>query len=623
MSPLNIFNVYDLQNTPYRTDALHIHSMITYCEARFCVALWAIARAHPPKVLLMTECFLQELMFCLSYAGLATAMGHSLTIPVLICSLAQSYEERTSATQIFDNVDIPGTHIKNFSFDWWNQAETPEQSIGLLNTQNLSECLKFHACKINQAEHCVAAGEGPSVETSPPADSGLSKPHYTWHDKIWDDAEGDHCPRCHLYRAAALGVMDQAKDLWNHVDAVESAHWAEHALTIHWTLAINLFFEAAVIKDTNGAESAFLAGLTGQSEALKKWMWGVDLNEEDLRDMVWAADHEFQLPHSGYNKSLANYDLLSDSTGPTKKMHQELNKEIANPPPYEQLSLDFSSDAWLPACSGTKKMWLPAPPTDYVLQPRTCPVGIIYIESNEPTPTAAMIPQAELDIIHPAKSDNPPATIFVDDSDVELPEMQTTSPPPMTVYIDDLEDDKTGPLNSVCLEGTVESDAAIQFADIFVPSEDSDNGEDDMFESFAQTFVPSKDNDDGDAMFDDFAQTFIPGSDDVGDDEGGQGEVAYRPSGSGCVGPFMAADFTNFDDTSAASPLFSSSLPLPSVVPPPLSVSPHPSSALPLLLPPTPSTPSPPPPAVYPPPPTFYTPPSVYFECEPSGLLPT
>ncbi|KAF8808482.1 hypothetical protein BYT27DRAFT_7210866 [Phlegmacium glaucopus] len=384
----------------------------------------------------MTKCFLQELMFCLSYVGLATAMGHSLTIPVLIRSLAQSYEERTSAAKRFKfdpefleylelgNADIPGAHIKNFSFDWWNQAETPGQSIGLLNTQNLSECLEFHACKINQAECCAAAGEGPSVQTSPPADSDLSKPHYTWHDKIWDDAKGDHCPRCCLYRAAALGVMDRAKDLQNHVDAVEHAHQAERALAICWTLAINLFFEAAVIKDTTGAESTSLAGLTGQSEAFKKWTWGVDLKEEDLRDMVRAADHEFQLLHLGYNKSLANYDLPSHST----------------------VMLGF----------------LPAQ------EPKICGYlllllimfyfGIIYIESNEPTPTAAMIPQAKLDIIHAAKLDNPPATIFVDDSDVELPEMQTTSPPPMTVYIDDSEDNKTGPPNSVYLEGTVKGD---------------------------------------------------------------------------------------------------------------------------------------------------------------------
>ncbi|KAF8805726.1 hypothetical protein BYT27DRAFT_7212730 [Phlegmacium glaucopus] len=256
--------------------------------------------------------------------------------------------------------------------------------------------------------------------------------------------------------------------------------------------------------------------------------------------MARAADREFQLPHLGYDESLANYDLPSDLTGPTKKIHQELNKEIANPSPYEQLSSDIrverelephefplafrnfplysgpsqnrSSDAQLPAHSGTKKMWLPAPPTDYVLLPPTRPVGIISIECDEPTPTAAMIPQAE--------SDNPPpTTIFVEDSDVELPEMQTTSPPPMTVYIDDSDNEEIGPPNSVCLEATlVESDAAIPFADIFVPLEDNDNRGDDMFKSFAQTFIPS-DNEDGDAMFEDFVQTFIPGSDDVEDDK--------------------------------------------------------------------------------------------------------
>jgi len=34
----------------------------------------------------------------------------------------------------------------------------------------------------------------------------------------------------------------------------------------------------------------------------RKWTWGVDLTDEDLLCLIWGANSEYQLPHSGYDE---------------------------------------------------------------------------------------------------------------------------------------------------------------------------------------------------------------------------------------------------------------------------------------------------------------------------------
>ncbi|KAF8814719.1 hypothetical protein BYT27DRAFT_7219635 [Phlegmacium glaucopus] len=379
--PVNLLNIYDLQDSPYRLDSLCIQEILYYCEARFSAALRAIARAGPPKEFLLMECFLDELwqIFCLSFVGLAMVMGQSVQIPVVIRSLAQNYEFTTSAAKKFELdanileylesgiVDVPGGHIRTFFIDWWDQGKTPTQRSGIFSMQTVSKCLEFHNQEIERvdhhpaehsmAEHAAAPqpatrpvdsrpapGQKPSTPLSPDGSHRLNKLHYCWHHKIWDDEKGGHCPQCRLYRAASLGLMDDLHGLQNLVDSMETTHQAERALSVRRASGFNLFFEVAVVKDVNGPEpgaASSVAPCPTHVDPSRKWTWGVDLNEKDLIDMVWAADRGFVLPHLGYDESLIDCDLPSDSAGPNKKVHQQLDKELLNPPQYEPLSADI------------------------------------------------------------------------------------------------------------------------------------------------------------------------------------------------------------------------------------------------------------------------------------------
>ena len=43
--------------------------------------------------------------------------------------------------------------------------------------------------------------------------------------------------------------------------------------------------------------------------AIQKWTWGVDLTDEDLRRLIWGADQQHQVSHSGYDQDLPS-DLV-------------------------------------------------------------------------------------------------------------------------------------------------------------------------------------------------------------------------------------------------------------------------------------------------------------------------
>ena len=124
------------------------------------------------------------------------------------------------------------------------------------------------------------------------------------------------------------------------VHACEVANEAEKAIAIRRASGFNKLFEAALKKecersDLGGANQQGSGQLKGkereQSEVSKiveltkrllqensmassKWTWGVDLNENDLRELIWGADRQDQLPHSGYDQDLPSNSLLSQTS---------------------------------------------------------------------------------------------------------------------------------------------------------------------------------------------------------------------------------------------------------------------------------------------------------------------
>ena len=59
---LNLFNIYGMEETPYRANSLSIYSIVNYCDARFIVALRAMARARPKVLRDLSPYLHQELV---------------------------------------------------------------------------------------------------------------------------------------------------------------------------------------------------------------------------------------------------------------------------------------------------------------------------------------------------------------------------------------------------------------------------------------------------------------------------------------------------------------------------------------------------------------------------------
>ena len=286
-------------------------------------------------------------------------MGQSLKIPLLMQSLTQKYDYILNGAKVFildramreylesGVVAVPGGNITNFLYDWWNQSDLPIDSTSLFSIFTLAKCLAFHDKEVNQQP--LIAGPGP-IPPAPP--EHLNKPNYGWHDSTWCDPNRNHCPRCRLYRATAVGLMNELKDVENLVNAVETTHQAESALSIRRASGLNQLYEAAVARDTKGSETGQAAASrdtkgsksgqaaasretkgseSGQAAASRetkgsdsgvaaasKWTFGTNLCEADLNDLVRGADHNFVLPHTGYNESLSEGSLPDDSAGCNK-----------------------------------------------------------------------------------------------------------------------------------------------------------------------------------------------------------------------------------------------------------------------------------------------------------------
>ena len=139
---------------------------------------------------------------------------------------------------------------------------------------------------------------------------------------------------------------DQVCDVYNRVHACEMASRADKDIGIRCASGFNELFEAALRKETEyKGESGSRDGQSGSGLAEKgkekqkdgvevqklkqlmkvmikeayemaamKWTWGVNLTVDDLDDLIQGADHQCQVPHSGYDESLPTSQLRSQTS---------------------------------------------------------------------------------------------------------------------------------------------------------------------------------------------------------------------------------------------------------------------------------------------------------------------
>ena len=248
-----------------------------------------------------------------------------------------------------NGLDDPALSIQ-FHLPWWHNQKSPTGNTSYLCSATITSALD-HFYRQQRANALLP------VEAYNLADE-LNKPAYTWHSSVNDElpnTPNNNCTRCRLYRAVAVGVLDQLRDTYNMVHACEVANGAEKDIAIRRASGFNELFGAALNKECDEGQEELRSGsgsglgsaqagsgarskgkgkakqqfgpevqelkkvmknLINESGemASRKWTWGVDLTDEDLHGLIRGADRHHQVPHSGYDEDLPSHSLQSQTS---------------------------------------------------------------------------------------------------------------------------------------------------------------------------------------------------------------------------------------------------------------------------------------------------------------------
>jgi hypothetical protein len=261
-----------------------------------------------------------------------------------------------------NGLDDPALGIHMFHLPWWTSPNSPTGNPSYLSSATIKSALNHYQRELTAAMKPFGAPH----RIRNLADE-LNKPAYTWHSSVNASLPNspNNCTRCRLYRAVAVGVMDQLRDTYNMVHACEIANGAEKDIAIRRASGFNELFEAALRKEcdpeggsgsgeSHGQESGSESEGKGKEKerfgpeveeliswtkklvkegASSKWTWGVDLTEDDLRGLIRGADRQYQVPHSGYDRDLPSASL-------TSKMSEALDALNLEDPHDDDLRFD-------------------------------------------------------------------------------------------------------------------------------------------------------------------------------------------------------------------------------------------------------------------------------------------
>jgi hypothetical protein len=304
----------------------------------------------------------------------AAAIGQPLNIPMIVRSLGQDmYRFGMTPNMRFrpglelityldgnlssNGLDDPALSAQIFDLPWWTKKKMPTAGVFYLCSATLRSALDLYRQEL--VATLIDCGVPHHI---PDYSNELNKPAYTWHSSVNDPlpSSSNTCTRCRLYRAVSLGLMDQARDLYNMVHGCEIANEAERDIAIRRAAGFNELHVAALNKECESEEECEGEGASGpgsgsdialmehsgsgsgkgkekegpeeyrpEVERLKalvrrflrsadelgsaKWTWGVDLTEDDLLGLIRGADR-LRGSHTGYDLSLPGYDLLASTT---------------------------------------------------------------------------------------------------------------------------------------------------------------------------------------------------------------------------------------------------------------------------------------------------------------------
>ena len=269
-----------------------------------------------------------------------------------------------------NGLDDPALAVQLFNLPWWTEEHMPIGNSLYLSSTTLRSALDHYRHELVAA--LIDSGVPHHILNFA---NELNKPAYTWHSAVNDTLPNDptDCTRCRLYRAVAVGVMDQVRDVYNMVHGCEIANEAERDIGIRRASGFNELHEAALKKECEiGAASGPGSGMapdqrlesksgkgkekqfgpeveslkklmmelvkSGGEKPSSKWTWGVDLTKADLLGLIRGADGLGEDSHSGYDSPLPS-DSLAD------KSSEALDADKLEDPEKTQLRFDHPASS--------------------------------------------------------------------------------------------------------------------------------------------------------------------------------------------------------------------------------------------------------------------------------------
>jgi hypothetical protein len=270
-------------------------------------------------------------LFCLSYIGLAAAIGHPVDVPVLTRALACDYYRRGNNLSILGDSnfvrsldagtaeDDPAAMVDRYAYQWWTEPLT--ENMEILAESNIEECL--------ESFNLLA-------KTPPTVPGRFKKQQYTWCRDLSLNPWGVDidCRRCRLYRAVSMNAADEILDLRHQLQGWEEFAKTQSDATARECIGFFELEQAAVKKEMNsggpnsggpnpcgpntgGPNTGGPGSLSEQvrvnaaAEVVRlqslpnvKWTSGPEVTEDDALNYFKRAADGPKSEHSGYADSL-------------------------------------------------------------------------------------------------------------------------------------------------------------------------------------------------------------------------------------------------------------------------------------------------------------------------------
>jgi hypothetical protein len=264
----------------------------------------------------------------LSRIGIATSIGHTLQVPIIVRSLADSIAllDEDDLPLAFDldfklmlDVDPSFQHslcklVDVYSSAWWKRNKPRSLDLAdILEVSSFKRCLETHKHQLADAEDTTS--DIPSIPNSP-----KSPPPRT---------SGNSCPKCGHFSQILSNALQDLVNVHELSNTMVTSHEAQWNMSMRRASTFNLLHEAAVVKDvadvagspsptpvvspdsvaetTNSvAEIARknLAHLQSLPPSSHKWTWGERLTEKEVLDLARSGTRPKKKIHSGYDVSL-------------------------------------------------------------------------------------------------------------------------------------------------------------------------------------------------------------------------------------------------------------------------------------------------------------------------------